>query len=503
MSLLTPPDHISWPLRIDRADGAATSVSPRDFIDPALASDPNQSRVDNVTHDDVSLSGSTGSLSVGGDAKSLMKTRNRAKMNSNCCASSCEIPSNSKAGRKTHRKQANGRLHDDVHQQVPVKDDSSRSSSYKYRQNQASESSPSPCSKCRHSVSRKLPGSSSMGKIESSSGRRRRRKNTTSSCTKPIAEPHCSHLHETRKPIRSRSAHAGYYSGVTRMYPRVDDSVMLSGVASMAARGEMVHCDGMQQLVPVNFPIAAYPRSFLLKPATFLQDQPNQALLQNGLHGIPATYQLLNTHPTAKKKKGAEKKKGGLKNRLKKLISPNNDAKPVNTNKSAKIEKAKKVNIKKWTGSKELEERGDPDTWLKKKQTSRGKNRFDLIDSVPDESIRSSSLSLSSSSDESEPGVPVQTFQHPPPGRSIYPTASSITPNHIPKSPAAKARFSVNPSKLRRAPNRSDSSSVEEAKHLRGNRVIQEVAPFNYTLPQTPDRRPLESEITRSKDPAP
>lgn len=409
---------------------------------PVIPRSDNDLCVFETHHDAADLSDpSSGSLILGGDAKTLNEARNRAKIASDRFTSSGEKPSVTKDRRKSHRAPTSGRSRDNTfHSRIT--DDSSRSSSYKCKRDLASESSRSTCNKCR-SLTGKIP--TSVEKIEGRLSRRYR--NTASSYTSKPRGAACGH-HVFGKSTRSRSAHAGYYHGVTRMYPPVNDSVMLNGVASMAARGDMVHCDRMQQLVPVNFPLSVFQRPVLLN----LQDHPNPALLERGVHSIPA-YQLVRGHPTSlsKKKQQNEKKKKGLKSRLKKLISPSNPTKSAH---------AKKIVARHDSNLSEESKSGSSSAWSKKNRVATPLSPI---------TARSSSLSLSTSSDDSDHSV--KTYPKVQANRNIYPTASSITSNHIPKSPSAKARYAVKNLKLKNNPDLVESSSLDDTREW--HQVIQ------------------------------
>ena len=397
---------------------------------------------DEVVEEDREVSDSS-TVGLGGDAKSLMKSQNRPKIvkkSDEMCSSEERVPA-VRGGKKVYRRN----IPRDQHYYDSHLKENDSSSSNRHGQDRNSGSSQGVCSKC-NSHSRKFPGSSSMGKID---GSRRRRKNPTSSHSKPVAAPF-GHGHDVRKPARSRSAHASYNTGVTKIYPRLEkmDAVVLSGVASMAARGEKIQCD---RQLHVNIPTAlvsqaytAYHRPVLLKQATFVQDQPSQTLLQSGALTIPSVYKVVNnSHSTKQRKQAQGKKKTSLKNRLKKLISPSDESKTVGDGSS------KKSNGKKITSKTRRDGQPSPAKPSVHSNAVSKKNWGNSCANqrLPDTSNHSSSLSLSSSCASSESSSSVDAYQqrNQQSSRSIYPTVSSITANHIPKSPAAKVRTSVKP----------------------------------------------------------
>ena len=358
-----------------------------------------------ATRNELVSDSSNGSLKLGGDAKSLMKLQNKTKN----YKSSVSYTSVSEASKKL----CNGKEKPQDFCASHSKDSSKSSSS---KRNHTSESCPSACSKCNPAY--KLPSSLSVNRLENAPRRRRK-----SSHSKAVVAA-CGHVVDVRKPVHARSAN--HYSGVTQIYPRLKeiDSIVLTGVASMAARGEKVHCDG-GQWVPVHFApgyathCSALPTSFFLNQSAFFQSQPDKPVLLGNYDN--------NTCNSAEKQQLSSKKKKSWKSRIKKFISPASDTKSVNSDKSSK----------KSSSQKSLSE-------LTPKQPTKITHKKGLSCPTNGADKRgSSSLSLSSSSEESDNYGLLNTYEQVHSRSSIYPTVSSITSNHIPKSPVPETDVPV------------------------------------------------------------
>ena len=259
--------------------------------------------------------------------------------------------------------------HGDKNRTVMGRDGSSSS-----RRNKTGSSSPCKC---------KTFGSA--GKITA----RRRRK--SSSHTK------CSNIMEVHQPLCSHSAQTGFYStGVTQIYPRFKeiDSIMMTGLAAMAARGEKVQCECSH----------TYHTPKLLKHTVFPTQSPNQILFQS---------EVMHSKQSSNRKTEVTKRKVSLKSRFKKFIFSTAESK-----KGA------------------VQRQGD--------------------------ASKSSSLSLSSSSSGSKSSASVNAYKVHYSGKCIYPTVSSITENHIPKSPSATDRLKVIKPK-QTTPSGSSSSLLSSA----------------------------------------
>ena len=238
-------------------------------------------------------------------------------------------------------------------------------------------------------------GSSPCNKCKASSSVDRR---TSRRRRKSSSHTRYTSIVEQRKPVRSRSAHTGLYApGVTQIYPRFKeiDPIVFSGLATMAARGEKVQYECRSCTHSCH-------GSRMIKQAAYVEQQPSHFLLHSN-HA--------HSHQLSKATKNLPKKKKiSLKTRFKKLISSGAES---------------------------------------KKRTPKSEDAVST----------SSSLTLSSSSSGSHSSASVSACGRQQSGKSIYPTVSSITPNHIPKSPSAKSRLMIVGQKHSRALGASGSSS--------------------------------------------
>jgi len=261
----------------------------------------------------------------------------------------------------------------------------------------------------------KCKASGSASKVAS----RRRRKSST--------HTRYSNMVEVQKPLCSRSAHSGFYStGVTQIYPRFKeiDSIVLTGLATMAARGEKIQGFGpmaaREERVQWGNKVQCECGHTCHTPKLFKHSAIMTAQTTNQ---APLPTQVAHHIPMSNGKNDPNKKKKSLKSRFKKLISSSVESK------------------------RHAEERQG-------------------------ETSKSSSLTLSSSSSDSHSSASVDAYKGKHPGKCIYPTILSITDNHIPKSPSAKTRHSVSRHKKTMASSSSTSltsSTAAEKKLSRWN----------------------------------
>ncbi|XP_076813622.1 uncharacterized protein LOC143460114 isoform X2 [Clavelina lepadiformis] len=438
---------------------------------------------------------SVGSMVLGDDAKSLMKSQKQSHPRivkgkpSSELSSSENRPVAVKGGKKVYRSPITGKVRENLHCPNRSKINSSSDSSSarcKEKRNRNSGSSKSPCNKCYPSHSRHLPISASMGKLEDVPPGRSDR-HPMSNSSKQMASG-CGVTHDQRKPVRSRSAHSGYQPYITQLYPPMRQinmnggNAMLNGVVTMAARGDMVlaQCDGQStQFVPVTIagqyvtPVGTRP--ILLKQGTFIQEEPSPALLRSVSRHSQAN-KAGNGKPQSSKKL---KKPGGSASSgkskmswkgLKKLLSPNEENKTITESSQGKSsrkgqaeksnsslsekksdhskdsdESPPKINSNTWTKSKGHKDPKTPSVSSEPSSSKEVKTSKIPRHAPPLSSNRLSSLSLSSSSASNASSGSLDTFrQKPEAGKTIYPTVSSI--KNIPKSPSSKARMLVNKS---------------------------------------------------------
>ncbi|XP_078488488.1 uncharacterized protein LOC778909 isoform X1 [Ciona intestinalis] len=426
---------------------------------------------------------SIGSLVLGGDAKSLVKTQNAGRPKISKGKDVERVSSDDKTpvvkgGKKIYRSPITGKPRENLRYPNKHKDNTSTGSSSARvrehpRNNRNSGRSKSPCNKCHPPhQSRQLPISSSMGKLaETSPGRSHRKTNASSTYSKQMQNACGGNPHG--KPSRSRSAHAGYQSSVTQIYPPLKhvNSIMLNGVASMAARGDLVvqQLEGKTaQVVPASTIANQFQhvsRPVLIKQGTFIQDEPSQALLQSMSRKPEVPKKPVKSPPKAaksKKQSEPQQKSKTLWKGLKKLLSPSDEAKNIVPSPTRKTPKKPQVT----TRGKVVQNQSDrvmesedsstgfnSGTWTKSKTGSTSSSlQSKQVRRTPEKPHRtpsnagsqSSSLSLSSSSASNGSSSSVDVYQQPSTRMNIYPTARNMSPGvHVPKSPSAKSRIIV------------------------------------------------------------
>uniref|UniRef100_H2YCU2 Uncharacterized protein n=1 Tax=Ciona savignyi TaxID=51511 RepID=H2YCU2_CIOSA len=416
-----------------------------------------------------------------GDAKSLMKMQNSGRPKISKGKDQEKTLSDDKTpyvkgGKKIYRSPITGKPRENLRYPNKHKDNVSTGSSSARKKDHARNNrnngrSKSPCNK-HHPPhqSRQLPISSSMGRLaDTSPGRTYRKNNATSSYSKQM-QTGCS-ANQHSKPSRSRSAHAGYQSSVTQIYPSLKhvNSIMLNGVASMAARGDLVvqQCDGKTaQVIPAPSQLTHITRPVLIKQGTFVQDEPSPALLQSMSRKpeLPKKPGVKSPPKSGKLKKPAESQQKGktLWKGLKKLLSPSEEGKNIVSSPTRKPPKKPQVtkgkivqnitdrviesedsstgfNSGTWTKSKA----GSTSSSAQSKPVSRAGGNSGQR-SLSTAGSHSSSLSLSSSSASNGSSTSVDVYQQASTRKNIYPTARTMSPStHIPKSPSAKSRILV------------------------------------------------------------
>jgi len=317
-----------------------------------------------------------------------------------------------------------------------------------------------------------MPISASTSKLTDSPGRALAR-GAGSSCSRPACR---EYGHAVRKPGRSRSAHSACYSPYgTQLYPPMKNNEMLSGVACMAARGDLVvmqqdaNAPGLTpQIIPVTIPYEV-ARPMLAKQNTFVKESPSEELLQSKAGKKPKKSA---SAPTKLSKKASDQNIGKhvLKG-LKKLLSPSEDPKhsalsPAKANKGQSATNAGQTSGK---ASAKTERGFDSSTWTKNKGKKKAKETAAAKSTGPragdptakhsnlslSGSSKTSSLSLSSSNSDASSGDAVDAFKASGPVRTIYPTERSIkAAQHVPKSPSLRSSMAAN-----RSPKGAGSSS--------------------------------------------